>query len=326
MTPGYSRLQLISAKILLVILVSAAAGPFLAKVSGQRLTMIAGLCFVLAILVSAYEASAHGIALVFGRLSPPVASDPRGPISVKRVVRIPLDPWDAGKALGWFIGAQIVIWILAATFAVMTAPSPANSARMNAMLADLLPVALPASLAASALALTVVLRQWRDSLGPVAFNWVLVPTLGTARQLLVGIASGAVLGSVYLATTKLVSYHDTGPPSLVSQAAGTPGPGRWAWLVAVVLLAPPLEEALFRGALLGALRESWGLWWAAIVCGVLFWLLHAPEWIRYWPAAVSIGVLTLVVTLLRVRTRSLGPSVAAHFAYNSVLAVALLSS
>jgi membrane protease YdiL (CAAX protease family) len=51
--------------------------------------------------------------------------------------------------------------------------------------------------------------------------------------------------------------------------------------------------------------------------------MHAPEWLRYWPAAVAIGLMTVIVTVIRTRTQALGPCIAAHSAYNLLMASAV---
>jgi membrane protease YdiL (CAAX protease family) len=43
----------------------------------------------------------------------------------------------------------------------------------------------------------------------------------------------------------------------------------------------------------------------------------------HWQAAVAIGLLTILATWLRLRSRSLSPSIAAHFGYNLVLAMVI---
>jgi membrane protease YdiL (CAAX protease family) len=84
----------------------------------------------------------------------------------------------------------------------------------------------------------------------------------------------------------------------------------------------PIEEVLFRGALLGGIEAIWSVPVATITSGLTFWALHATEWTAYWPAAIGLGLLTILVTVLRLRTRALGACIAAHCAYNLVLVVA----
>jgi membrane protease YdiL (CAAX protease family) len=90
-------------------------------------------------------------------------------------------------------------------------------------------------------------------------------------------------------------------------------------MISAVLLAPPIEELMFRGALLGGLADTGNIRKAAIISGTTFWLMHGPEFV-HWPAAVAIGLLTVLATVLRLRHRSLGPAIAAHFGYNLILA------
>jgi membrane protease YdiL (CAAX protease family) len=146
---------------------------------------------------------------------------------------------------------------------------------------------------------------------------------GTRWQLLGGALAGIGLGLGFLALIKVVAFQPTQAPSLVAQAAVTPGSTQWAWIISALLLAPPIEEVLFRGVLFGGLAKTWSLPAAAFVSGSVFWLMHAPEWLRYWPAAVAIALLTIALTVLRIRSRSVGPCIAAHFGYNLVLALAV---
>ena len=65
---------------------------------------------------------------------------------------------------------------------------------------------------------------------------------------------------------------------------------------------------------------------AGVLSGLAFWLLHVTEWIHYWPAAVGVGAMTVLVTLLRLRTRSILPSIFAHLFYNGALTLVALFS
>jgi len=181
-------------------------------------------------------------------------------------------------------------------------------------------------MAASGVVLLLALGRWRERLGPVTFDWVVAASRGSSRNLLLGAGVGVTLGVAIVLVGHLLEAKPTGTPNLLIQAMAKPGVGRWSFAVTAAVLAPPLEEVLFRGALLGGLREAWGVPRAAVVTGLIFWLLHAPEWIHYWPAALGIGLLTAVLTLLRLRSASLGPPIAAHCAYNLALVGILLAT
>jgi membrane protease YdiL (CAAX protease family) len=88
-------------------------------------------------------------------------------------------------------------------------------------------------------------------------------------------------------------------------------------LATAVLAAPPLEEALFRGLLLPALRRTLGPWPAALAVTLIFTALHVTQVGLYWPALAGIFACGLILARLRERTGSLWPSIAFHMGFNS---------
>ena len=90
-----------------------------------------------------------------------------------------------------------------------------------------------------------------------------------------------------------------------------------------VLIAPPIEELLFRGLMLRGLMASWGVTAAGVVVTTLFFVLHLFEAVRYWPAMVAILTLSVATLGVRLRTGSVVAATAVHAAYNAALAVAV---
>jgi membrane protease YdiL (CAAX protease family) len=126
-----------------------------------------------------------------------------------------------------------------------------------------------------------------------------------------------------------VGYR-AGAPLLGLQPPVTEGPGLAALfgsgalgvvltLLVVAVLGPVLEEALLRGAVLGALRRRFGVWPAIVVSAASFSLLHASIW-----SLLPLSVLGVALGWLAVRSRSLWPAVAAHVLYNLVFVGAAL--
>jgi uncharacterized protein len=89
--------------------------------------------------------------------------------------------------------------------------------------------------------------------------------------------------------------------------------------VIALLYAPVIEELLFRGLLFKGFSASWGVKTAGVVVTVLFVVLHLFETINYWPATVAVTTMAIGTLLARIRTGSLIPSVAMHFAYNAAV-------
>lgn len=83
--------------------------------------------------------------------------------------------------------------------------------------------------------------------------------------------------------------------------------------VAVVIMAPIAEEALFRGILFGSLRPVWSFGWANIVAAVVFGAAHMDATL-FIPLAIAGMILNGVYA----KTRSLIPSTIAHASLNAL--------
>lgn len=121
------------------------------------------------------------------------------------------------------------------------------------------------------------------------------------------------------------------------------------WIVTLfgTLLAPLFEEICFRGFLLPAFAiaydwlslprtpvglQRWqtttnlsaaGLLFSAIATSILFALLHAEQLAHAWGALIVLFCVSLVLTLVRIRTRSVACSALVHACYNLSVFIAL---
>ena len=115
------------------------------------------------------------------------------------------------------------------------------------------------------------------------------------------------------------------------------------WLVTAfgTLLAPMAEEICFRGFLFPAFaiaydwlslpktpaaRERWhittnltpaALIFATILSSIFFVLLHAEQLAHAWAALAVLFVVSLVLTAVRIKTRSVASSTLVHASYNA---------
>ena len=87
-----------------------------------------------------------------------------------------------------------------------------------------------------------------------------------------------------------------------------------ALLVSAVVVAPILEEMIFRGLVQSALRSLLGPWATVIVASTLFAALHygAADWVTL----PGLLVLALILGWLYERTGSLWPGIIAHAGFN----------
>lgn len=92
-----------------------------------------------------------------------------------------------------------------------------------------------------------------------------------------------------------------------------------------VLTAPLIEEVVYRGILYSAFQRSVGKVAAVVLVTLLFSLVHVPQ---YWPSYSTISLLTLlslILTLLRVYSDNLLPSVILHLIFNLLQSILLVS-
>ena len=94
-------------------------------------------------------------------------------------------------------------------------------------------------------------------------------------------------------------------------------------VVAAVLVAPVLEELLFRGVVLQGLMLRTGFWPAALVSSVCFGAFHATAaGVEAVPIVVATAVFGLGLCVLTRRTGRLGPAIGVHALRNAVAVAA----
>ena len=90
-------------------------------------------------------------------------------------------------------------------------------------------------------------------------------------------------------------------------------------LLLAAVLAPLLEEALFRGALHRYLRGQFGFFASALITSVIFAALHPQGWM----AIPALGAIGIGFSLLREWRDSLIAPMVAHSINNGALIVAV---
>jgi membrane protease YdiL (CAAX protease family) len=93
-----------------------------------------------------------------------------------------------------------------------------------------------------------------------------------------------------------------------------------------VLLAPLLEETIFRGLLYPVLARVWGVAWGVTVTGILFGLMHSYQ-LGGSKAHVALLILVgITLTWVRAGTRSVLASFLVHISYNGFLTAGFIAS
>jgi membrane protease YdiL (CAAX protease family) len=91
-----------------------------------------------------------------------------------------------------------------------------------------------------------------------------------------------------------------------------------------VLIAPLVEETLFRGYLYPLFARSFGITPGIVITGVLFGLMHGAQLGWTWGLVTMLILVGIVFTLVRARTGSVFASFLMHLGYNSLISIATL--
>lgn len=141
---------------------------------------------------------------------------------------------------------------------------------------------------------------------PVRGRIVLNAVIGGAALALVSDIGEVVLHRWIPDSLPITEYFKDRPSALLLGAFG-------------ILVAPLMEELLFRGFLYPALARWTGAAASVIITASAFTLLHGAQLGYSWAPLLLIFVVGLTLTVTRVRTNSVATCVIVHMTYNFVL-------
>jgi membrane protease YdiL (CAAX protease family) len=144
----------------------------------------------------------------------------------------------------------------------------------------------------------------------------------TARQVLAYLAGGG--GLALLVSLVLSMRPDT--QSFPLEKLFDSRTASYAIGTFAILVAPLVEELVFRGLLFAIFERTVGWRFAVVTTAALFAGLHIPEYWHAWNHLVMILVVGVVFSLARGVTGSLTPSILLHVGYNFLIMTALFFS
>ena len=92
------------------------------------------------------------------------------------------------------------------------------------------------------------------------------------------------------------------------------------FMAMAVLIAPLVEETVFRGYLYPLFAKTFGVASSVIVTGILFGLMHGAQLGWTWRLVLVLIAVGVIFTLVRARTGSVYASFLLHLGYNSMIA------
>jgi membrane protease YdiL (CAAX protease family) len=245
-----------------------------------------------------------------------------------RISQIPPDlrvPWgwtDLGIFLLFYLGGTVLLLIIAMIAAVGILHIPFPSLQKHPML----------------LIVVTIIAQTASSIAALLYFWILVrvrragklwPTLGWHS--LDGTHTDGATVLKYLFSGVALAITVTVMGQFVKQSGPVPFEeffkARQSVLMLMafgILIAPLVEETIFRGFLYPVAARQFGIVGAIIFTGIIFGAFHAMQLWGAWGQIALLVIVGIVLTAIRARTGSVLASFLVHVAYNSTLFAGLL--
>ena len=244
--------------------------------------------------------------------SPDPSADP-APWGLKGAILLPLLSFGGQLVLGLLVGGMAAAALMLLDPNITSNPEDFQEA---ILLVSLGPVALASSILTLGLiyvSVTVVARR------------PFLASLGLTRPSAPGLARSGGLGAAM--ALLYVGIAGVFPPDPEVELGGPltrlaeSGPfGHALWLGLAVLVAPVIEELLFRGYMFLGARRRLGPVGAGVAVTITFVALHLPETGTYWPAVAGIASMATALIMVMHRTGKLTYCIAGHLGYNAALA------
>ncbi|HEY9131772.1 MAG TPA: type II CAAX endopeptidase family protein [Dyella sp.] len=171
---------------------------------------------------------------------------------------------------------------------------------------------------AAATMLWLVRLRW-PTLWPLAqppgFGWS-APSSGVFY--VYAIAAGVVLPVLGGYLTHFLAQGHPVPQDIKLLSARAPQAYKALLAMLAIIVAPLVEEVLFRGVLLSAWLRRLPVAWAVAATATLFALVHLPDLKYLWYGLPNLAMLGAAFAWLRLRSGSLWPAVVAHGMNNLV--------
>lgn len=167
----------------------------------------------------------------------------------------------------------------------------------------------------------------------LAFAWIIVTRRGhfSFRQTL-GWTSGGIRWwhhvLIFFAFFGLAAVVSTLIPESENQLTRILKSSRTAVFVVALMAtftAPLVEEVVYRGVLYSAFQRTAGKVFAVVAVTLIFSLVHVPQYYESPSTIILLTVLSLILTLMRVYSGSLLPSIIFHTIVNGVQSIALIA-
>lgn len=231
-----------------------------------------------------------------------------------------------GLGIAFGVVAGVVSMVKAGFDAGLHHRAPPNAkAVMQALMAnpDTRVVFIVATIAAAAAVMILLIRQfWRAQWSRADLPGFGFTPPAKKRAYLIAVLLGAAVLLLGGPLTHLLAGHHQVNQDVSVLAGNVPVGMRLLLALLVVCVAPFVEELVFRGVLLSGFARRMPIGWAMLASAIVFGCVHLPDFKFAWYPVPPLVILGLASAWLRVRTRSLWPSITLHATNNFIAAIA----
>jgi hypothetical protein len=238
----------------------------------------------------------------------------------------PIDPenprWGLGATIGvWLLSAALIILEVAARIIIATMPEPPKVQITKESAIASIFFTLFWHIVTIIVCWVVVTGKGRQPFfQSMGWHW---GGLSVARRIAMVVVVVALMVGLQIALPQILP--DSGNTDF-EQLLRTSATVRLMVALVAVLSAPIVEEVIYRGVLYAGLRKRIGIQSSVIIVTVLFTAVHLPQYWGAWASITALTILSLILTLIRARSKSLLPCVVVHMAYNMFGAAEILLS
>lgn len=88
--------------------------------------------------------------------------------------------------------------------------------------------------------------------------------------------------------------------------------------------APIAEEVIYRGVLYSAFQRKVGVTGAFVIVTLMFAIVHVPQYYPSYSTIFLLGLLSVILTAMRVRSKNLLPCIILHTLFNGIQSIFLI--
>ncbi len=132
------------------------------------------------------------------------------------------------------------------------------------------------------------------------------------------------LAVLLLIVAVLATWLFGGAETQMDQIVKSSLKARFVLAFLAVFTAPLVEEIIYRGVMYPVVQRTFGTVWAVAVVSVLFAGVHVFQYFNNFAVVSVIAVLSVTLTLVRSRTRSILPCFVIHLVFNGLQALFLV--